>query len=155
MRAREADFADVSSVALFKRLRKSGEWLRWLAVGVMEKWLGLSGQGLCSMDLPLKIIDGTTVQEPGAKGTTWRVHYAIRLPSMRCEEFKVTSPKTGESLRNFSVNPGDIVLGDQAYAYRGQIAGVVNDGGHVVVRTGLTNLPSYESRGRPFQDRWR
>lgn len=150
VRAREADFADVSSVAVFNRLRKSGEWLRWLAVGVMEKWLGRSGQGLCSMDLPLKIIDGTTVQEPGAKGTTWRVHYAIRLPSMRCDEFKVTSPKTGESLRNFSVNPGDIVLGDQAYAYRGQIAAVVNARGHVVVRTGLTNLPSYDSRGRPF-----
>ena len=49
VRAREADFADVSSVALFKRLRKSGEWLRWMALGAMEKWLVPSRQGLCSM----------------------------------------------------------------------------------------------------------
>jgi hypothetical protein len=150
VRAREADFADVSSVALFKRLKKSGEWMRWLALGVMEKWLARFGQGQCTLDLPLKLIDGTTVQEPGAQGTTWRVHYAIRLPSMRCDEFKVTSPKKGESLNNFSVNPGDIVLGDKAYAYRGQIAAVVRNQGHVVVRTGLTNLPSYDSRGRSF-----
>jgi hypothetical protein len=150
VRAREADFADVSSVALFKRLKKCGEWLRWLAVGVMEKWLMPSAPGPCSMDLPLKIIDGTTIQEPGAKGTSWRVHYAIRLPSMTCEEFKVTSPTEGESLEHFSVTPGDIFLGDRAYAYRGQIAHVVRGREDVVVRTGLTNLPSYDSRGRRF-----
>lgn len=150
VRAGEADFADVSSVALFKRLKKCGEWLRWLAVGVMEKWLVPPRQGLCSMDLPLKIIDGTTVQEPGAKGTSWRVHYAIRLPSMTCDEFKVTSPTQGESLQHFSVTPGDVLLGDRAYAYRGQIAHVVRGSADVVVRTGLTNLPSYDGRGRPF-----
>jgi hypothetical protein len=150
VRAQEADFAEVSSVALFKRLKTSGEWLRWLALGVIEKWLVPSGQGLCSMDLPLKIVDGTTVQEPGAKGTSWRVHYAIRLPSLACDEFKVTSPKEGESLEHFSVAPGDIVLGDRAYAYRGQIAYVVRNGGNVVVRTSLSNLPTTDSRGRLF-----
>ena len=150
VRASEADFADVSSVALFKRLKKCGEWLRWLALGVIEKWLVPSGQVLCSMDLPLKIVDATTVQEPGAKGTSWRVHYAIRLPSLECDQFKVTSPKEGESLERFSIAPGDIVLGDRAYAYRGQIAYVVGQGANVVVRTGLTNLPTYDNQGRPF-----
>jgi hypothetical protein len=150
VRAQEADLAEVSSVALFKRLKNSGEWLRWLALGVVEKWLIPSGQGLCSMDLSLKIADATTVQEPGAKGTSWRVHYAIRLPSLSCDEFKVTSPKEGESLEHFSVTPGDIVLGDRAYAYRGQIAHVVRNGGDVVVRTSLTNLPTMDSRARPF-----
>jgi hypothetical protein len=46
VRAREADFADVSSVALFKCLKKCGEWLRCLASGGMEKWLVPSSQGL-------------------------------------------------------------------------------------------------------------
>jgi hypothetical protein len=150
VRAQEADFAEVSSVALFKRLKTSGEWLRWLASGIIEKWLIPSGQGLCSMDLSLKIVDATTVQEPGAKGISWRVHYAIGLPSLACDEFKVTSPKEGESLEQFSVTPGDIVLGDRAYAYRGQIAYVVRNEGDVVVRTGLTNLPTSDSRGRAF-----
>jgi hypothetical protein len=150
VRAREADFADVSSVALFKRLKKCGEWLSWLALKVTEKWLVSASRAPGSMDLPLKVVDGTTVQEPGAKGTSWRVHYAIRLPSMTCDEFKVTSPKEGESLRHFSVSPGDIFLGDRGYAYRGQIASIVRDRGDVIVRTGLTNLPSYDVRGRPF-----
>ncbi|MBM3301919.1 MAG: IS4 family transposase, partial [Deltaproteobacteria bacterium] len=150
VRASEADFADVSSVAVFKRLKKCGEWLRWLALGVMEKWLVPSRQALSCVDLPLKIVDATTVQEPGATGTSWRVHYAIRLSSLACDEFKVTSPKEGESLEHFSVTPGDIVLGDRGYAYRGQIAYVVGKGGNVVVRTGLTNLPTYDSLGRCF-----
>lgn len=150
VRASEAGFADVSAVALFKRLKKSSEWLRWLASGVINRWLVSSPHGLCRSDLSLKIIDGTTVQEPGAKGTSWRVHYAIRLPSMTCEEFKVTSPKEGESLKHFSVKPGDVCVVDRAYAYRGQIAHVVRNGGDVVARTGLSNLPTYDSRGRPF-----
>lgn len=150
VRASEAGFADVSAVALFKRLKKCSEWLRWLAAGVIDKWLVSSSHGLCPSDLPLKIIDGTTVQEPGAKGTSWRVHYAIRLPSMTCEEFKVTSPKQGESLKHFSVKPGDVCVVDRAYVYRGQIAYVVGKGGDVVARTGLSNLPTYDTRGRPF-----
>ena len=150
VRASEAGFADVSAVALFKRLKKCSEWLRWLAAGVIDKWLAFSSNVMCSSDLPLKIIDGTTVQEPGARGTSWRVHYAIRLPSMRCEEFKVTSPKQGESLKHFSVNSGDICVVDRAYTYRGQIAHVVRNGGDVVARTGLSNLPTYDSRKRPF-----
>jgi len=150
VRASEAGFADVSAVALFKRLKKCTRWLGWLASGVINKWLVTSNPGLCPSDLALKIIDGTTVQEPGAKGTSWRVHYAIRLPSMTCEEFKVTSPKEGESLKHFSVNSGDVCVVDRAYAYREQIAHVVDKGGAVVARSGLSNLPSYDSRGRSF-----
>lgn len=150
VRAKEADFADVSDVTVLKRLKQSSEWLRWMALGVMEKWLAPSNQGLCSMDLPLKVVDGTTVQEPAAKGTSWRVHYAIRLPSMSCDEFKITSPKEGESLKHFSVTAGDVFLGDGAYAYRGQILHILRGGGDVAVRTGLTNIPLHDSRGRPF-----
>ena len=137
VRAQEADFADVSSVALFKRLKKCGEWLRWLALRVTEKWLVSASRSPWSMDLPLKVVDGTTVQEPGAKGTSWRVDYTIRLPSMTCDEFKVTSPKQGESLRHFSVSPGDILLGDRGYAYRGQIASIVRDRGRCSSQDGL------------------
>ena len=144
VRASEAGFADVSAVALFKRLKKCSEWLRWLASGVINKWLVSSSHGLCPSDLALKIIDGTTVQEPGAKGTSWRVH------SMTCEEFKVTSPKEGESLKHFSVKPGDVCVVDRAYAYREQIAYVIGKGGDVVARTDLNNLPSYDGRGRSF-----
>ena len=148
--ARESDLADVSAVALFKRLKKSGEWLRWLACKVMENWVAPSVRDLDSMDLDLRVLDGTTVQEPGAKGASWRVHYAIQLTSLRCDEFKLTSYRQGESFKHFSVEPGQIWLGDRAYAYRSQIAHVVQGGADVVVRSGLTNLPSYDERGRPF-----
>jgi hypothetical protein len=69
---------------------------------------------------------------------------------MTCEEFKVTSAKEGESLRHFSVKPGDVCVVDRGYSYRGQIAHVVGKGGDVVAGTGLTNPPSFNSRGRPF-----
>jgi len=69
---------------------------------------------------------------------------------MTCDEFKITSPSEGESLQHFSVKAGDILLGDSAYAYRGQIASVVRSGGDVIVRSGLSNLPSLDKRRRSF-----
>lgn len=36
-RARAGNLASVSDVALLKRLRSSGEWLRWLAAGLMTR----------------------------------------------------------------------------------------------------------------------
>ena len=35
--AKEGGISDISSVALYHRARKSGEWLRWMCEGLLEK----------------------------------------------------------------------------------------------------------------------
>lgn len=150
VRARAGNIASVSDVALLKRLRSSGEWLRWLAAGLMMRWVDRQPSVVFGKGVALRILDGSTIQEPGATGSTWRIHYAIQLPSLQCDEVHVTSPTVGESFRNFTVHPGDIFLGDRGYAHRTGIGHVVAGGGDVVVRTNLTNIPFTHADGTRF-----
>ena len=151
VRAKEGVLADVSDVALLKRLRQSGPWLSWLAHGVMEKWLGSPLREEPAGIGRIRVVDGTTIQRPGAKTTTWRIHYSMQLPSMQCDEVKVTGPDIGESLRLFTIGPGDLIMGDRGLAHRAGIHHVVSQGGDVLVRVSLTSVPFYDKQGRRFE----
>ena len=146
-RAKAGNIASVSDVALLKRLRSSGEWLRWLAVGLMKNWIDRQPAAVFGDDRPIRVVDGSSIQEPGATGSTWRIHYSIQLPSLQCDEVHVTSPSVGESFKNFAVHPGDIFLGDRGYAHRAGIGHVVDGGGDVVVRTNLISIPFTHADG--------
>lgn len=150
VRARQGHISQVSDVALLKRLKAAGDWLRWMAAGVMQTWVTKQPQAIFGEKLRLRIIDGSTIQEPGSTGTTWRLHYSIVLPTLQCNEVHVTSPKTGESFQRYLVRPGDLFLGDRGYARREGISHVLQGGGQVLVRTNLTNLPLVRESGLPF-----
>jgi hypothetical protein len=150
VRAEQGGIAVVSDVALLKRLKASGEWLRWMAAGTMVNWVDKQPPALFDSGLNIRIIDGSTVQEPGSTGSTWRIHYSISLPSLRCDDVQVTSPKVGESFKRFVAHPGDLFIGDRGFAHRAGVSHVVSGGGDVLVRINLTNLPLVDADGQPF-----
>jgi hypothetical protein len=57
------------------------------------------------------LVDGSTISEPGATGSTWRLHYALNLATLSCDEVHVTEANEGESLTRFKIQAGDIVMG--------------------------------------------
>lgn len=150
-RAKHGKIVSISDVALLKRLRASGEWLRWMAEQVMVKWIDKQPSAVFNKDLNIRIIDGSVIQEPGATGSTWRIHYSICLPSLHCDEVHLTTPKVGESLKRFTVKQGDLFLGDRGYAHRPGIAHVVNSGGEVLVRINLTSIRFVNQNGTSFK----
>jgi hypothetical protein len=151
VRAKEGVLADVSDVALLKRLRQAGPWLSWLAHGVMEKWLGEPIREKPVGIGRIRVVDGTTIQRPGAKAATWRIHYSMQLPTMQCDEVKVTGPDIGESLRLFTIEPGDLIMGDRGLAHKAGIHHVVSQGGDVLVRVSLASVPFYNKQGERFE----
>ena len=150
VRARLGGLASVSDVALLKRLKRCGEWFRWMADGLMQEWVSVLPQTLWDERRRIRVVDGSIISEPGATGSTWRVHYAISLPSLHCDEVQVTTPKVGESLSRFHVVPGDVLLADRGFAHRRGVRHVVEAGGDVIVRLNLTNLPLVGMDGQPF-----
>jgi hypothetical protein len=150
VRAKHGHIVSVSDVALLKRLNASGEWFRWMAVGVMERWIEKQPEAIFGKTLRIRLIDGSTIQEPGSTGSTWRLHYSIGLPSLRCDEVYVTSPEEGESFERFRVHPGDLFIGDRNFGRRADVKHVVQGGGRVLVRINLTNLPLVNKDGDPF-----
>ena len=150
VRAKYGEVASISDVALLKRLKASGEWLRWLAAQTMATWVEKQPSAIFGSDLNIRVIDGSCVQEPGSTGSTWRIHYSICLPSLQCDEVYVTSPKVGESFKQFTVHPGDLFLADRGFAHRAGIGHVIDGGGNVLVRLNLTNIPLLGADGNPF-----
>ena len=87
VRAKRANLASLSDVALLKRLRKSKDWLHALCCRLFEE----RSLHIPDTKMPnLCLVDGTHVKEPGKTGSLWRVHYCLRWPSLRCDYFKLT-----------------------------------------------------------------
>jgi hypothetical protein len=139
VRARQLG-VNVSPVAIFKRLRASEEWLRWLA----EQVRGARRVRMESQGRPVRAVDATTVSEPGSTGTDWRVHYAINLANLQCDFFELTNAQGGETLRRVPVHRGDIILGDRIYATPVSVAHVQKGQADVVVRLNRQSLPLFD-----------
>ena len=150
VRAREAQLADLSDVALLKRLRKSAEWLHHLCLGLFgERGLNLSQ----SAGTHLRLIDASVVKEPGPTGSLWRVHYSLDWPSLRCGFFQLTATEgegTGESLCHFPLKPGEHLLADRGYSNAASIHYAAGRGAFLTVRLNPHGLRIDDERGRPL-----
>jgi hypothetical protein len=139
--ANHLGFADVSDVSLLKRLNASGEWFRQMACGLMKTAIEEEALKVLPIGYDIQLVDATCISKPGSKGTDWRVHYSIALPSLQCRELLVTDKSVGESLRNFVTGPQQVFIGDRGYSHKPGIAHVVKGGGHVIIRMNSQTLP--------------
>jgi len=150
VRARQEGLAELSSVALWHRLRKSQLWLRALCMELFrERGVELSEAGGRQM----RALDGTAVKEPGKTGSLWRVHYSVRLPSLSCDFFRLTETEgvgTGESFRQFPIAAGDHLLADRGYSTAAGLRYVEQAGGLVTVRVNTGALVLETAEGEPL-----
>ena len=155
VRAQQAQLAELSSVALWKRLKKSQDWLQALCLELFrERGVELAAGG----GFQVRAIDATTVKEPGKSGSLWRIHYSVRLPSLACDFFKLTEtegPGTGESLRQFPIREGDCLLADRGYSTAAGIGYVAAAGGRVTVRvnTGILSFQTLDGQAFDLRDK--
>ena len=140
VRAALAGLAQVSDVALLKRLRSCGPWFEWMAQQLRGAQSTDVSQGLL-VGCQLRVVDGSIVREPGVTGSQWRLHYAIGLPSLQCQEVHLGPSDDGETLKRFTVHANDVFLADRGYAHPGGIAHVCRHGGDVIVRMNQVTLP--------------
>lgn len=134
VRAKQAELADLSDVALLKRLRKSKDWLHQLCRTLFEE------QAITpkvSMSHTLRLVDGTLIKEPGKTGSSWRIHYSLRWPDLKCDFFKLTATEgkgTGESLRQYPIRANDYILADRGYCHARGIHFAASQKAYVTVR---------------------
>jgi hypothetical protein len=92
--------------------------------------------------------DATTVQRPGSKGTTARVHYALRLSDLTPQHIEVTDEHGGETARRFRAQQGELWLLDRGYANPPGVGAICERGGHIIVRHNRGTLPLYDGQGK-------
>jgi hypothetical protein len=134
VRAQQAGLADLSDVALLKRLRKSKAWLQQLCCSLFAERRCLP---VTAGAPPWRLLDGSLVSEPGKTGSQWRIHYSLRWPSLECDYFKLTPVEGrghGESLDQFLFAPGDWVLADRGYCHAEALGAAARQGAFFTVR---------------------
>lgn len=151
VRARQAKIANVSDVALMKRLRKADEWWRRLCLALLEE----SGWAVTAdaRAYNVRVLDGTLIKEPGRTGGQWRLHYSLRLPTLECDHLQLTPAKgaaTGETLGRFPAAVGDLVLADRGFCKPNGIAALETQGGRVIVRLNTASVVLFNARGQRF-----
>ena len=139
------EVVDLSPVAAHLWERKLGPFVASLVASMAgterqfaaERWAGYD----------IVIADASAVSRPGAEGTTARVHFALHLQTLRPVYVEVTDDTGGETFRRFAAVPGELWMGDRAYANPPGIAAVKDPGGEVLVRYNRGSLPLYDVRG--------
>lgn len=147
-KARWADLADLSGVAVRNRAKKSKGWLHALCVGLFEE-LGLTVMpGSASQ---VRAVDATTVKAPG-RGGSWRLHYSLSLSPLACDfrRTRVKGPGTDKSLVQFPISVGDFLLAGRGYSTAPGIRQLADAEGHLMVPLYTVSLLLRSATGQPF-----
>ena len=138
---------DLSDVAALKRLCASADWLQGIVGNLLARRLSCPSVAGGRI---IRLVDSTTISEPGSDRADWRLHYSYDPRTGRSVDCELTTAREGEHLRRVKVTAGDIWLGDRNYAKGEGLHHVVQGGADFVVRVSWNSLSLRDARGQPF-----
>ena len=146
--AEASEIANLSGPSLLDRLCKAEPWLGDIVAALIAeqakvpagRWVGYR----------LRALDGTSICQPGADRTTWRLHVGYDLATRQVDQLELTDLHGAENLQRLTYRPGDVVLGDRYYARPRDLRPVIDAGADFIVRTGWNSLRLLQPNGEPF-----
>jgi hypothetical protein len=146
--AEVAGLARLSDPSLIERLCKASPWLGDIVAVLLCEQARMPG-GRWS-GYRLRALDATSICEPGADRTTWRLHAGYDLATGQIDHVELTDGRGAESLRRLPYQPNEIVLADRYYARPRDLRPVIEDGAHFIVRSGWNSLRLLHPDGSAF-----
>lgn len=151
VRARESGLANISDVALLKRLRSAEPWFKALCHELLKE--SSVKFPAAEEEINMRLVDGTMVKEPGKTGSQWRIHYSLRVPSLSCDYFELTGVEgsgTGESFKKFPLVKNDCLIGDRGFSTIQGLAYVSDCKAYLLCRLNTSSLSFYTQDDREF-----
>lgn len=127
----------LTDTAVRQRLMACGPWLKALLYAM------LPAAATVLRSVRLLVVDGSSLQGPGATGTDYRVHLVLDLTNLTLHAVQVSGVEGAESLARFPWQVGDIVLADRGYNRPRVILQLSARQVWVVVRLMPTAMPLY------------
>jgi hypothetical protein len=93
---------------------------------------------------------GPWVQAPGATGTDHRLHICMDLVFLEFVEVLVTDVHGGETLKHFTLSPGDVVVADRGYSHPHGLHAAVQQGAELIVRLNPFRVVLTPPAGQPL-----
>lgn len=104
--------------------------------------------------LRMRLVDSTVVHEPGATGSSWRVHYSLSVPEWHCDQFQICTidgAGTGDSFKRYTVKAGDCLLADRGFSHLAGLEYLHANRAQVIVRLNEQNTPVEHEDGTPVK----
>jgi hypothetical protein len=140
-----AGLLTLSSVSLHQWMCRIGPYLANLLARTVDKEHAKFSPERWAGYVPI-VVDASVVTNPGAKGTTARVHKALRLQDLRLVDVQVTDVTGGETFRRFDPVKGELWIGDRGYSTPPGVAWIAAKA-DVLVRYNRGSLPLYDAKG--------
>jgi len=137
---------DITDTSVAERLAACGPWLK----AVLASMVGVTKGSLLPESMRLVIVDASVIAPPGAPKRCYRIHVCLDVVRGELLSIEITDTSTGESLKRFVFQAGDVVVADRGYAHRDAVIGTVSGGSHVIVRFDPQTMPVEHLRGGPF-----
>ena len=146
--AEVGEIVSLSGPSLLDRLCTAAPWLGDIVAALIAeqtkvpagRWAGYR----------LRALDGTSLCEPGADRTTWRLHVGYDLATGQVDQLELTDGRGAENLQRLTYRPGDVVVGDRCYTRPRDLRPVLDAGADFIVRTGWNSLRLLQPDGKPF-----
>lgn len=147
--ARITKLGEMSDVAFMKRFEKCGNWFKAINIKIVT-------QGLIDYQKPkwleeknIVAVDASDVTEKGRSGRIYRLHYALDIFKMGSVDHLITDVKVGESLINFNLESGHLVVADRAYCTIKGINHCENNGAEYILRMRKNSFTVRNEQGEP------
>lgn len=138
----------ISDVGFMKRFIKCKDWIIWLTQHIMPNPVIQYKKPGWLEPYQVLAIDASDIVGKGAVKKLWHLHYAVDIFSLTCNQFKITEQSTGESLKNFTLTKGCLVIADRAYGTIKSIESCLAVEGDFIIRIKNKAFNIYDADGR-------
>lgn len=125
----------ISDTAIQNRLKACLPWLKAL---LQQMWPGIDK---AAGHLRFVVVDGSTVQAPGSKGTDYRLHVMMDLLKLEILSIEATDSREGEQIDRYPLKEGDVVVADRGYNQPSRIIELSKRGILSVIRLNPWSMP--------------
>ena len=139
--------AEITGPGLFYRLREAEAWLERVLGQTLQRQLPEETRPRRR----LRIVDATVITGPGATGTEWRAHVLLDPDSGGFRAVELTDASGGEEYGRHPLQPGEVILGDRAYATARGLWAVQAAGGWVVARMNPHSIRACDRERKPIR----
>src|SRR5499425_1390649 len=136
----------ITDQAVAERLRACGPWVQ----AMLRRMLPLLQEDTLPAGRRFVVIDASSIQAPGATGTDHRLHIAMDLLSLQFLEVLVSDVHTGETLKHFTLAPGDVAVADRGYAQCQGMHAALQQGAELIVRLNPFSVVLGDATGVPW-----
>jgi len=145
--ARLTKLGTVSDVAFMKRFENCNNWFKWILSKLVTDGAIQYRKPDWLENYRVIAVDASDVTEKGRSGRLYHLHFALDIFKMESVQYSLTTQKTGETLKNFTVARNDLFVADRAYGSLGGIEYCTKSEGSFVLRLKKSCFKMYDDAG--------